>query len=83
MHIFPHVDIAYNKNYINFQFFNCKATLLPNIAAQPTPNNNDGILKHETTAIPWKYLSNFWWRLEMPLINCTVELKLSGKGIVF
>ena len=76
-------DMAYNNNYINLKSCDYKATLLPNIVAQPTPNNNDGILKHETIAVPWKYLSNFWWRLEMPLINCEVELKLSGKSIVF
>ena len=26
--------------------------------------------------VPLKYLSNFWRSLEMPLINCTVELSL-------
>ena len=28
-------------------------------------------------AVPLKYLSNFWRSLEMPLINCKVELPLS------
>ena len=28
-------------------------------------------------AVPLKYLSNFWKWLEMPLINCRVELSLS------
>ena len=27
-------------------------------------------------AIPLRYLSNFWRSLEMPWINCNVELKL-------
>ena len=27
-------------------------------------------------AVPLKYLSNFWRSLEMPLINCKVELSL-------
>ena len=27
-------------------------------------------------AVPLKYLSNFWRSLEMPLINCEVELSL-------
>ena len=44
--------MAYNNNYINLKSCNYKATLLPNIVAQPTPNNNDGILKHETIAVP-------------------------------
>ena len=38
--------------YNNLKSCNYKATLLPNIVAQPTPNNNDGILKHETIAVP-------------------------------
>ena len=28
-------------------------------------------------AVPLKYLSNFWRSLEMPLINCKVELSLN------
>ena len=28
-------------------------------------------------AVPLEYLSNFWRSLEMPLINCKVELTLS------
>ena len=26
--------------------------------------------------MPLKYLSNFWGSIEMPLINCKIELKL-------
>ena len=33
-------------------------------------------LKNATIAVPLKYLSNFWRSLEMPYINCNVELKL-------
>ena len=29
--------------------------------------------------IPLKYLSNFWRFLDLPLINCEIELDLSGK----
>ena len=35
----------------------------------------NGILTKETVAVSLKYLSNFWTLLEMPLINCKVELK--------
>ena len=35
--------------------------------------NNDGIINVEIM-VPLKYLSNFWRALEMPLINCGVEL---------
>ena len=37
--------------------------------------NNDGITNVEIM-VPLKYLSNFWKTLEMPLINCEVELIL-------
>ena len=35
--------------------------------------NDDGIINFEIM-VPLKYLSNFWRTLEMPLINCEVEL---------
>ena len=37
--------------------------------------NNDGMINVEIM-VPLKYLSNFWRTLEMPLINCEVELIL-------
>ena len=37
--------------------------------------NDDGIINVEIM-VPLKYLSNFWRTLEMPLINCEVELIL-------
>ena len=37
----------------------CKAKLLGNTVAQPTPNNANGIFKNATTAVPLKYLSIF------------------------
>ena len=47
--------------------------LLGNTATQPTPKNDNGILRYTTIALPLKY---FWRSLEMPLINWKVELKL-------
>ena len=41
----------------------------------------NGILKSTTIAAPLKYLSSFWRSLEMPLINCKVELKLKWKNL--
>ena len=57
-----------------------------------TNNNNAPLFKYKTNligntenngrengvkiAVPLKYLSNFWRSLEMPLINCKVELSL-------
>ena len=37
---------------------------------------NYGILKDTAISMPLKNLSNFWRSLEIPLINCKVELKL-------
>ena len=66
-------DIANTKDFKSFKY---KAKLLGNTFAQPNPNQTNGILKNATIAVPLKYLSNFWRSLEMPSINCKVELKL-------
>ena len=50
-----------------------KAKLLENTEADGVNGN----LKNATIAVPSKYLSNFWRLLEMPLINCKVEVKLN------
>ena len=39
--------------------------------------NDDGNVENVEIMIPLKYLSNFWRTLEMPLINCEVELILT------
>ena len=36
--------------------------------------NDDGDIENVEIMVPLKYLSNFWRTLEMPLINCEVEL---------
>ena len=41
-----------------------------------TPNNNNNE-KDVEIMVPLKYLSNFWRTLEMPLINCEVDLILT------
>ena len=41
-----------------------------------TPQNNDS-LTNAKVVIPLKYLSNFWKSLNIPLINCEVELILT------
>ena len=40
----------------------------------PTAANK--ILENKRIIVPLKYLIKYWWSLEMPLINCRVELKL-------
>ena len=37
--------------------------------------NNDNILDAEVV-VPSKYLSNFWRSLDLPVINCEIELDL-------
>ena len=41
-----------------------------------TPQNNDSLTNAEVV-IPLKYLSNFWKSLDIPLINCEIELILT------
>ena len=60
------MDIA-NTNFKSFEY---KAKLLQNTEA----DGANGILKNH---VPLKYLSDFWRSLEMLLINCKVELKLT------
>ena len=47
-----------------------KASIIDNTKANGTKN---GV----KIAVPLKYLSNFWRSLEMPLINCKIELSLN------
>ena len=56
--------------------FNFKTKITGKTAA----NNNDGNIAgrvHVEIMVPLKYLSNFWRTLEMPLINCEIELILT------
>ena len=39
--------------------------------------NDDGEINDVEIMVPLKYLSNFWTTLEMPLINCEIELILT------
>ena len=62
-------------NTDNFKSFRYKTKLLGTAKAQ-ADNAANGILKNASTAVPLKYLSDFWRSLEMLLIDCKVELKL-------
>ena len=59
------VDLTLDDNHIpnNSSTFKYKSSFIT--------NRNDVQM-----AVPLKYLSNFWRLLEMPLINCKVELSL-------
>ena len=70
-------------NTNNFKSFKNKAKLLENTVAQLGPNLRNEILRNATIVVPLKYLSNFWRSLEIPLINCKVELKLEWAKCCF
>ena len=59
-------DVTNDNNASSFKY---KASLIGN-------TGDDGTKNGVKIAIPLKYLSNFWRSLEMPLINCKVELSL-------
>ena len=58
-----------NDNLTNSESFKSKVKITGN-----TPNNRN--TKDVEIIVPIKYLSNFWRALEMPLINCEVNLIL-------
>ena len=64
------VDNANVTNDNNASSFIYKASIIGD-------TENNGTKKRVQIAIPLKYLSNFWRSLEMPLINCKVELSLN------
>ena len=59
-----------NDNLTDSESFKSKVKI-----AGKTPNN--GNTKDVEIIVPLKYLSNFWRTLEMPLINCEVNLVLT------
>ena len=56
-----------NDNFADSESFKCKIKITGKI-----PNNDKE--KDLEIMVPLKYLSNFWRTLEMPLINCKVNL---------
>ena len=63
------IDNADVTNDINAPSFKYETNLIANTEA-------DGTKKGVKIVVPLKYLNNFWRSLEMPLINCKVELSL-------
>ena len=60
-----------NDNLANSQSFKSKIKITGKTPAA-------GNVKDVEIMVPVKYLSNFWRTLEMPLINCEVNLILTG-----
>ena len=72
-------EVVNNANVTNDDdaaSFKYKVSLINGTKANGTKNR-------VKIAVPLKYLSNFWRPLEMPLINCKVELSLGGSKIVY
>ena len=65
--IVNNADVANDDNDLSFKY---RASIIGNTEKNGTKN---GV----KIAVPLKYLSNFWRSLEMPLINCEVELSLN------
>ena len=59
-----------NDNLADSESFKSKVKITGNTPA-------DGNTKDVEIMVPLKYLSNFWRTLEMPLINCEVNLILT------
>ena len=64
--IINNADVTNDNNAPSFKY---KAILIGN-------TGDNGTKIGVKIAVPLKYLSNFWRSLEMPLINCKVELSL-------
>ena len=59
----------------NSQSFKYKAALLGKTGNAVA--NTNSFVKKAKIVVPFKYLSNFWRSLEIPLINCKVYLELN------
>ena len=64
--IINNADVTNDNNAPSFKY---KANIIGN-------TENNGRKNGVKIAVPLKYLSNFWRSLEMPLINCKVEISL-------
>ena len=63
-----------NGNIADFNGANSTDSL--NFKTKITGETNNGGIINIEIMVPLKYLSNFWRTLEMPLINCELELVL-------
>ena len=68
--IINNADVTNGNNVPSFKY---KANLIGNTVADGSNRKKEGV----KIAVPLKYLSNFWRSLEMPLINCKIELSLN------
>ena len=67
--IIDNADVTNDNNAPSFKY---KANLISNTVADGRNKKKESV----KIAAPLKYLSDFWRTLEMPLINCKIELSL-------
>ena len=58
-----------NEKTITSKSFQCKTKLIGNTSAVNSRLGAEGV-------VPLKYLSNLWRSLDLPLVNCEIELYL-------
>ena len=68
---------AVNNNNAIVDFTNNNITDSFNFKVKMTCQTGDNGTKNVEIIVPLKYLNNFWRTLEMPLINCEVNLILT------
>ena len=68
--LWKHYKAEPNDNLTDSESFKSKIKITGNTPA-------DGNTKDVEIMVPLKYLSNFWRTLEMPLINCEINLILT------
>ena len=68
--------LAVNYNTV-FDFADNNITDSFNFKVKTTDQTGNGGIKNVEIMVPLKYLSNFWRTLEMPLINCEVNMILT------
>ena len=68
--IINNADVTSDNNAPSFKY---KANIIDNTDANRVNRKKE----NKKIVVPLKYLSNFWRSLEMPLINCKVELSLN------
>ena len=68
---------AVDNNYAIVNFNEANATDSVNFKVKMAGQTGDEGTKSVEIMVPLKYLSNFWRTLEMPLINCDINLILT------
>ena len=66
-------DLNVNNDACNSESFKYRTAY----ADDNNNNNTNTSVKKAKIVVPFKYLSNFWRVLEMPLINCKIHLELN------